>query len=181
MKKQLSLLVLLLVTVFCAVDVWAQENPRAGRPNRPRLEGLTPADVEDMLDALALVQAEKMLQVTELRYPEFVARLKTLQQTRKRNRHARLQMVRELQRLTAPQRGAADESVLRERLKALRDHDERATAELARAYDALDQVLDARQQARFRVFELNMERQKLDMLLRARQGAARRGTSPGAR
>jgi hypothetical protein len=63
---------------------------------------------------------------------------------------------------------------VRERLKGLKDHDQRAAAELLKAYEALDQVLDVRQQARFRVFELNMERQKLDMLLRARQGAARR-------
>ncbi len=163
-----------------AADAWAQEPPPAGR-NRARVEGLTPADVEDMLDALALVQAEKVLQVAEGQYPEFVTRLKTLQQTRKRARHARLQIIRELQRLTAPRGGPADEAVLRERLKALRDHDERATAEVARAYDALDQALDVRQQARFRVFELNMERQKLDMLLRARQGAARSRTGPGAR
>jgi hypothetical protein len=180
MTKHITLLILLSITLVTAGDVWAQEPPRAGRPNRPRLDGLTPADVEDMLDALALVQAEKVLQVAEAQYPEFVTRLKTLHETRKRNRQTRFQIVRELQRLTAPQRGAADEVVLRERLKALRDHDGRAAAELARAYDALDQVLDARQQARFRVFELNMERQKLDMLLRARQGAARR-TGPGTR
>ncbi len=175
---------LLAVAILCltlgAVDAWAQEPPPPGR-NRPRVEGLTPADVEDMLDALALVQAEKVLQVGEGQYPEFVARLKTLQQTRKRARHARLQIIRELQRLTTPRGGPADETALRERLKALKDHDERAAAEVARAYDALDQALDVRQQARFRVFELNMERQKLDMLLRARQGAARARTNPGAR
>ncbi len=178
---------LFIAAIFCIsvsavpVDLWAQEAPPAGRGLRPRAEGLTPADVEDMLDALALVQAEKALQVTDAQYAEFVTRLKGLHQTRRRNRHARLQLVRELQRLTAPQRGPADEATLRERLKALRDHDERSSAELVRAYDALDQVLDARQQARFRVFELTMERQKLDMLLRARQGAARNRTSPSAR
>lgn len=161
----------LLIAALClsfSVDVWTQEAPPAGRANRPRAEGLRPADVEDMLDALALVQAEKVLQVTQAQYPEFVTRLKALQQARKRHRQERLQIVRELQRLTAPQRGTGDETTLRDRLKALRDHDERGAAELARAYDALDQVLDARQQARFRVLELNMERQKLEMLVRAR-------------
>jgi hypothetical protein len=169
---------LLIAAVIClgvgAVRPLAQETPPDRRGARPRAEGLTPADVEDMLDALALVQAEKALGVGQTQYPEFVARLKSLQQTRKRNRHARMQIVRELQRLTSPQRGAGDEAVIRERLKALRDHDERAAAELTKAYDALDQVLDPRQQARFRVFELNMERQKLEMLLRARQAARSR-------
>jgi hypothetical protein len=167
--RSLVLAVIVLVGLGCG-DAWAQESPPADR-NRPRAEGLTPADVEDMLDALVLVQAERILQVGEAQYPEFVTRLKSLQQTRKRNRQVRLRIVRELQRLTAPQRGTGDEAVLRERLHALREHEERAAAELAKAYDALDRVLDVRQQARFRVFELNMERQKLDMLLRARQAA----------
>jgi len=57
----------------------------------------------------------------------------------------------------------------------LRDHDDRSAAELRKSYDALDEILDARQQARFRVFELELERRKLDLLLRARQGAARGG------
>jgi hypothetical protein len=168
-------LFIVFVLLFITADVWAQPQappPPGARANRLRGAGLTPADVEDMFDALTLVQAEKALQVAEPQYAEFVTRLKNLQQTRKRNRHARNQILRELQRLTAP-RESADEAVIRERLKALKDHDDRAAAELGKAYDALDHVLDARQQARFRVFELSMERQKLDMLVRARQGAAR--------
>ena len=35
--------------------------------------------------------------------------------------------------------------------------------------EAVDQVLDLRQQARFRVFEEQMERRKVELLLRARQ------------
>lgn len=172
---------MLVAAILClglgAVDTWAQEPPAPGRANRPRAEGLTPADVEDMLDALALVQAERVLRIEEgTQYTEFVTRLKALQETRRRNRQARLQIVRELQRLTGPRAGepgTMDEGSVRDRLRALKERDQRAAAELASAYDALDKVLDTRQQARFRVFELNMERQKLDLLLRARQGAAR--------
>ncbi len=51
---------------------------------------------------------------------------------------------------------------MRERLKALRDHDERAAVEMRKAYDTLDEVLDVRQQARFRIFEETIERRKLD-------------------
>ena len=167
----------ILVFAFSAVDVWAQQQPAPeGRQNRPRAEGLTPADVEDMFDALSLVQAEKFLTVSVTQYPTFVTRLKHLHQTRKRNRQGRIQLLRELQRMTAPQRGPADETAIRERLKALRDHDDRSAAELRKSYDALDEILDARQQARFRVFELELERRKLDLLMRARQGAGRGGT-----
>ena len=54
---------------------------------------------------------------------------------------------------------------------ALRDHDERAAVELRQAYDALDEVLDTRQQARFRMFEEQIEQRKLDLLVRAREQA----------
>lgn len=179
MKPLLAAILLAVTTVLAApADVWAQvrEGQPPGRANRPRGEGLTPADVEDMLDALALVQSEKALQVTEAQYPNFVTRLKTLHQVRKRVRHQRLQIVRELNRLTNPQAGAPDEAAVRERLKALREHDARAAGEVQKAYDALDEILDVRQQARFRVFELELERRKLDLLVRARQGAARNRT-----
>ena len=51
----------------------------------------------------------------------------------------------------------------------------RAADQIRRAYDALDEVLDARQQARFRMFEEAIERRKLDLLVRARERAARQG------
>jgi hypothetical protein len=54
--------------------------------------------------------------------------------------------------------------------------DDRSAVELRRAYDALDEVLDVPQQARFRMFEEMIERRKLDLLMRARQRTAgRRG------
>jgi hypothetical protein len=37
-------------------------------------------------------------------------------------------------------------------------------------------VLDVRQQARFRLFEEQIERRKVDLLMRARQGARRGGS-----
>ncbi len=167
-------LLLACILLVAAADAGAQaQAPPAPAERPPRLrDGLTPTEIEDMLDALALVQAEKVLQIDEARYADFVTRLKNLQQARRRNRQTRTQILRELQRLTAP-RQPADEAVIRERLKALKDHEDRSAVELARSYAALDQVLDVRQQARFRVFELNLERQKLEMLLRARQGAVR--------
>ncbi|MET0212338.1 MAG: hypothetical protein ABW292_05025, partial [Vicinamibacterales bacterium] len=65
----------------------------------------------------------------------------------------------------------ADDATIRNQLAALRAHDDRAAAELRQAYDALDEILDTRQQARFRVFEEQIERRKLDLLVRARARA----------
>jgi hypothetical protein len=60
---------------------------------------------------------------------------------------------------------------LKERLSALHELDARAAAETRKAFDDLDALLAPRQQARFRVFEAQIERRKLELLLRARQNA----------
>jgi len=146
------------------------------RPNRAPGE-LSPAEVVGMLDAYALVQAQNALQLNDSQYGAFVGRLKALQETRRKNQRARNQVVQELRRLTGQQAATLDEAAVRDRLKALRELDERSAADLRRAYDALDEVLDIRQQARFRIFEENLERRKMDLLLRARQRAAGRRDS----
>jgi hypothetical protein len=146
------------------------------RPNRAQGE-LSPAEVVGMLDAYALVQAQNALQLNDSQYGAFVGRLKALQETRRKNQRARNQVVQELRRLTGQQATTLDEAAVRDRLRALRELDERSAADLRRAYDALDEVLDIRQQARFRIFEENLERRKMDLLLRARQRAAGRRDS----
>lgn len=146
-----------------------------GRPNREPVD-LSPGEVVGMLDAYALVQAQNALQLNDSQYGTFVGRLKNLQETRRRNQRARNQLVQDLRRMTNPQVTTVDEAAVREKLKALRELDDRSAAELRKAYDLLDEVLDVRQQARFRIFEENLERRKMDLLLRARQRAAgRRG------
>jgi hypothetical protein len=145
------------------------------RPNRGAVD-LSPGEVVGMLDAYALVQAQNALQLNDSQYGTFVGRLKNLQETRRRNQRARNQLVQDLRRMTNPQVATVDEPAVREKLKALRELDDRSAAELRKAYDSLDEVLDVRQQARFRIFEENLERRKMDLLLRARQQTAgRRG------
>lgn len=146
---------------------------RAARGDDPG--GLNPADVINVLDGYAIVQAQEALQLSEAQYGSFVTRLKRLQETRRRNQQARHRMIQELRRVAGPQAAVtADEASLRQQIKALRDHDDRAAEEVRKAYDGVDEVLDARQQARFRLFEERLELRKLDLLMRARQGAARR-------
>ena len=126
--------------------------------------GLTPAEILNMLDAYALVQAQDALRLGETQYGDFVSRLQRLQQTRRRNLRARRVILQELRRLTMPQVVQIDETAVRGQLKALREHDERATAELGKAYADLDEILDVRQQARFRLFEELLEQRKIDLL-----------------
>ena len=156
----------------------AQADTATREPRANRAPGvLSPGEVVAMLDAYAVVQAQDALQLNDTQYGPFVGRLKKLQETRRRNQQARNQILQELRRLAGPQAAAPfDEAAIRERLKALRELDDRSALELRRTYDALDEVLDVRQQARFRMFEEQIERRKLDLLMRARQGASgRRG------
>jgi hypothetical protein len=156
-----------------AAKVAPDTRPKRATPERGG--ALSPGEVVGMLDAYALVQAQDALQLNDSQYGTFVNRLKNLQQTRRKNQQARNQIVQELRRLAGPQASTpVDEAAVRDQLKALRELDDRSGADLRRAYDALDEVLDVRQQARFRIFEEMMERRKMDLLMRARQGAAAR-------
>ncbi|HJR59491.1 MAG TPA: hypothetical protein VJ813_08840 [Vicinamibacterales bacterium] len=173
---RLHTFVLAAVLALMAGVAEAQRQPNPQQPPRGRAAangGLSPAEILNMLDAYAIVQAQETLQLADNQYGEFVARLKRLQQTRRRNLQARNGILQELRRLAGPQAAQIDETAVRERLKALNDHDDRAAHELRQAYQSLDEILDARQQARFRLFEELLERRKIDLLKRAQQGAAR--------
>lgn len=171
-----TIALLLTMGGFAMAPGSAQEpgEPGAGRAGRGAAPTLAPGEVIRMLDAYAIVQAQDALQLTDAQYGEFVARLKKLQETRRRSQQARNRLVHELRLLAGPQAAQADENAIRTSLKALREHDEKAPLEIRRMSDALDELLDVRQQARFRIFEERLEARKVDLLMRARQGAARR-------
>ncbi len=152
-----------------------QEAPaRRNRAPAPDGEasGVPAGELVKMLDAYAVVQAQDALGLTDTQYGDFVTRLRRLQEARRRNLRERNLIIQDLRRLSRPQ-AQADETALRGRLQALRDHDERSAAEMRKAYETLDEVLDVRQQARFRAFEETIERRKLDLVVRARERAAR--------
>jgi hypothetical protein len=71
--------------------------------------------------------------------------------------------------------GDSDEQI-KASLKLLQDIDDRAATDTRKAFEAVDQALDLRQQAKFRIFEEQMERRKLELVTRARQ--ANRANNP---
>ena len=136
---------------------------------------LGPVQILNMLDAWAMVEAQRTLQIPDEQYGEFVSRLKRLQQTRRRSMQARNGILQELRRLVGPQAvGTADDNTIQDRLRALTELEERTAGEMRKAYEELDQVLTPTQRARFRLFEEVLERRKIDLLKRAQQGAAPR-------
>ncbi len=161
------------ILTCAAASAAAQQPQRSANPSAPPVvtPGISAGEIQRLYDAYALVQAQEALQLSDEHYGRFVTRLKSLQETRRRHNASRNQILQDLRRLSNPQTQTVDEAAVREKLKALRDEDDRAAAEVRKAYDGVDEVLDVRQQARFRVFEEQMERRKLDLLMRARQNA----------
>ena len=141
---------------------------------------MRPAQVQQLFDAMLVMQAQEALSLNEQQYAQFLTRLRVLQTTRRRNQQERNRLINELQRLTNQRlvRPNVPDSDIKQRLNALLELESRAAAELRRAYDGIDEVLDVRQQARFRVFEEQIERRKLELIGRARQGNPNRQNPP---
>jgi hypothetical protein len=145
--------------------------PQGGGP-LPGLDNgdMTPGEIQKLFDAYLVMEAQQALQLSDQQYPQFLSRLRTLQETRRKNQQERNQLMNQLQRLTNPRAQVrGDEAMIKERLTGLQELESRNNAEMRKAYNALDEVLDIRQQARFRVFEEQIERRKIELLMRARQ------------
>jgi hypothetical protein len=147
----------------------AGASPESGQPP------VGPAQLQELFDSYVMLQAQRQLKLSNDQLAPFLLRLKALQAARRRADNQRLRIVQELRRLTQTD-DKIDEAQVRDRLKMLDDVEANSAAEIKQALASLDQVLDVRQQARFRVLEVQMERNKVELLMRARQQALRRRT-----
>ena len=133
---------------------------------------MTPLEIQRLFEAFELVRAQEMLDLSEEQYPEFVARFKVLQDTRRTGQQERQRRLRELQRMS--NQAGADESTLAEELVALDAHDREVAQRQRDAIAEIDTLLNIRQQVRFRMFEQAMERRRVELLMRARRQRPRR-------
>jgi hypothetical protein len=160
-----------------AASAFAQAGaPRRNGPAAAGAEGVSPGEIQRLFDAYVVMQAQEALQLTDEQYPKFLARVKVLQAARQRGLVDRGRIVQDLRRLydATP----LDETQAKNQLKALADVDARTASEVRDALSGIDQVLDLRQQVRFRIFEEQMERRKVDLLMRARQANRQRQPAP---
>jgi Spy/CpxP family protein refolding chaperone len=175
--KRILVLVALLATLAAASPALfaARAGGRQGRlgPPPPAAPGaseeanVTPAEIRRMFDSYALMQAQDQLKITDDQFPKFLTRFKALQDLRRRTLQERNHLLQDLRKLgNDPQ---PDEAQIKDRLKLLQDLEEHAQADMRKGYEAIDQILDVRQQARFRVFEEQMEQRMLQLITRARQ------------
>jgi Spy/CpxP family protein refolding chaperone len=172
--SRLARLVVVGACAVASVSPLAAQGGREGPRQAPGSEargadaaGVTPGEIQRMFDAYALLQAQEQLKISDDQFSRFLTRFKALQQVRRQTLQERGRLIASLRPLAnAPQ---PDEAQIKERLTALQDLEARSAVDLKKAYDAIDQLLDIRQQAKFRVFEEMMERRKLELVMRARQ------------
>jgi Spy/CpxP family protein refolding chaperone len=179
-----ALAALLLVSTASAVAAQQPEAPppgqrsggqRQGRgPGRgagPDNPGVSPGEVQRMFDAYALMQAQEQLKISDEQFAKFMPRFKALQEARRKTQADRTRIIIELRQLAAA--ASTDEAQIKAKLRSLQDADVQTADELRKSYETIDQVLNVKQQAQFRVFEEVMERRKLDMISRARANRPR--------
>lgn len=162
----------------------APSAPPSAAPSAPNAappvpsENLTPAELNRLFEAYAVLQAQSMLRLTDDQYADFIMRLRALQNVRRRHQQARQRLVQDLRKLTNPQNLTPDEAAIKTTMETLTRADATAYEEIRQATEQVDELLDIRQRARFRVFEDNLERWKLDLLSRVRRPARNKPRLP---
>ena len=164
---------------FCgaigAPGVTAAQRQQLPAEESQQAAGLPLREVQQLLDGYAVIQGQEFLGLNDTQFGQFLPKFKALLETRRRNETERLRSLMELNRMTNPRGNAqVSDNDLRERLRLLREAESRTAGEIQKARDAVDQTLDLRQQARFRVFEEQIERRKLQLLMQVRQNRANR-------
>ena len=154
------------VAIAALATVARSAEAAQGRTGGAAADTVTPFELQRLFDSYALLQAQDQLKIGDDQYARFLPRFKALQDARRQALQQRTRVLMEVRRLLAE---AQDEGQLKDRLKQLEDIEARGQADTRKAYEAIDQVLDVRQQAQFRVFEEQMDRRKLELVTRARQ------------
>jgi hypothetical protein len=167
LKRWLIVVTTSLVVALGGRVAFGQQTPLPLPPGGDETPNVSPLEIQRMFDAYALVQAQDRLKLSDEQFPQFLARFKALQEVRRRLQIERMRALRELNRLSQTEK--VEDSVFKEQLRVLQEIESRTSAEVRKAYDSIDQVLDVRQQANFRLFEEMMERRKIELVTRARQ------------
>jgi len=150
----------------------AQGRGAGGAPQPPAVTDQAKlATVQDLLDGMEISNADKALQIDDQHYAVFIQRLRNLQRLRRQHQMLHQRLVGELRRL-ANQQPPAEDALLEAPTKRLDDFDKQAFQEIQTAYAQIDEVLNVRQRARFRLFEENMEQRKLEILTRVLKSGA---------
>jgi hypothetical protein len=166
------------IALGCCLAAMPASEARAGQlrqkgspgdaSRRPRAEAsVAPGEIQQLFDTLLVRRAQKELELSDAQYPQFLSRVGALQDVRHRSQAERMRLLRALRQLAYD--GKAGEAETRSQIQALDELDRRTAEQIRRATEEVDEILDVRQQARFRVLQEQIERRKVELLSRARQ------------
>jgi len=162
-------------------DASSAQGRGAGRgdaPQRPAAADLAKLQtVQDLLEGMEISNADKFLQVDNQHYGEFIQRLRNLQKLRRQHQNQRQRLVQDLRRLV--NQPGLEDALLEAPTKRLDDFDRQAFQDMQGAYAQIDEVLNVRQRARFRIFEEMMEQRKLEILTRVLKSGPPPAAAPG--
>jgi Spy/CpxP family protein refolding chaperone len=130
-----------------------------------------------MFDAMLITQAESFVGLTTDQFPAFVARVKRLQDTKIQQTRRFNKAFNELRQLVnTPGPGKPDDmdpkakdAAIEAKLKELDTIDAEGDAARAKALEAVNQLLTPVQRAKYRLLEDNLEKRKMDFLIKVRQ------------
>jgi Spy/CpxP family protein refolding chaperone len=165
---------LVLVPVLACAQTAGRQG-QAGRGQRAQGAGQKPAlppigrgmnamQLQQYIDAFALIQAEQQLKLGADQYAAFAPKLIRMHRTRQRLLQDRRRALAELNQLLMAQ--SPNDEAITEKTRAFDDVNRRGAEELVKSYQDLDSVLTPWQRGRFRLLEEQMERKKLELLTR---------------
>ncbi len=160
-------------------DQPSQAAPGKGRRMPPAADaqaagsGMSNEEVYTLLDAFVMARAQTALQLNDAQFSAFFQRMMRLQKLQAAHRRQRLRLLGELRQLVGPRASeGTDETSVAAKTKELDDAEAQMALDERKALADIDQVLQVRQRAHLRIFLEMMERQKLELLIKARQGAS---------
>ncbi|HEX5070373.1 MAG TPA: hypothetical protein VFV78_09180 [Vicinamibacterales bacterium] len=145
-----------------------------GRAGRAGLPPITPnmnqQQIQGYIDTWAVIQARTVLKLTDEQDANFIARLQRIQTIRRRQMQEHRRLMGELNALLVADPAGRPEDI-DALVKALGDAKDAEAADLKKAYLDLDAVLTPWQRGRFRQFEDQVERMKIELLGKIKGGA----------
>ena len=152
---------LALVWGMVATVVPAQEGSRSSRDHERRDEAFR------MVDAYVIANIQESLGLDEEQYARVIPLVTMLQKARREYFRERGQALRQMKQLLSS--GAATESRLGEAVASQKALEVEGPARIRERMDELDAVLSPVQQAKYRVFEVEVERRLRDLMRRGRR------------
>jgi hypothetical protein len=163
----------------------ARATQRNGAPPPPQQVNIQKLEsqIQDQWDTLVLKRSKPFLELSDQQYPNFFLKMTALQDLRNRHVRDRRKLLNEMRAMTNPQRqeqAPPTDAELDAKNHQIDDLETQFGQQERMALKAVDEQLTPYQRVRFRVFEEQMEVQKLQMLIQVTRSVPAAGPASPA-